>query len=243
LLFILAPIARGQNSWRAIQPGLERLDGTFDDYGETVRFVSVRLDPKKQAIRVIDTFHELRAKNALSTFSLREVSDKTHAALVVNAGATTSFSLPAPAGLLPIGGKTIHRASFSNDGTAEILCVEREHVSLIALRPGSPANCVDAVQKGPLLTPHFKSARSRNQRTIVALNRDGLVLIFVTLDGTSLSGVSEYLYSPKSALNIQSALNLDGSVSSGMILVSDKRPETIGNVDSLIASAIVISSR
>ena len=53
------PVADAQNNWISIRNGLEILQGSFADRGETIEFVIIRTDPKRNRIRVIDTYRQL----------------------------------------------------------------------------------------------------------------------------------------------------------------------------------------
>src|ERR1700722_1827843 len=104
-LLLCTVTATGQAKWSSIGPGLELADGSLVDKEQSVTFIMIRCDPKKNHVRVIDTFHELRQANSFAAFSVREVRSKTRASIVVNAGSTASYSIPAPVGLLQVGGK------------------------------------------------------------------------------------------------------------------------------------------
>lgn len=90
-----------------------------------------------------------------------------------------------------------------------------------------------------------KGVSGRSRRSTVALDDRGRLVLLVT-EPTTLSAVAAFLYKTELDLRVQSALNLDGSTSSGLIMTtgpSDTEPIVIGNVDGLVASAIVVTER
>lgn len=83
----------------------------------------------------------------------------------------------------------------------------------------------------------------RYRRTVVALDHEGRLLLLVTNEKTTLSALAAFLYTSKLDLKVQSALNLDGAASSGMLITIDSgqaKQVITGNVDGLVASAIAI---
>jgi hypothetical protein len=236
-------VAHSQNNWSEIKPGLERLNGEFSDHGRKVAFVALRCDPKKNKIRVVDTFHELKQVNALGAFSVREIRKKTDALIVVNAGGTVSYSVPAPAGYLKVNGAVLNGPSFGGENTG-IFCIMGTSVSIVPLSRNNLPKCTDAVQRGPILTPELLSILDepgqQHRRTVVATDSQGRLLIFVTKEGATLPAIAKFLFGSKITFDIGSALNLDGDMSSGMLLVTRGEEEVVGSVDSLIASAIAI---
>jgi len=249
LMSSFCSVAESQ-TWSTIQPGIERIDGKLSERGgESVAFVLLRCDPRRNSVRVIDTYHELKTANAYSAFSLREIGSKTGAAIVVNAGSTTSYTFPAPAGLLMAGSKVIHAPSYSSrEGVGEgIFCIAHEHLSIVAAPPTGLPKCADAVQRGPLLKrdslSDTKTSGERHRRTVVALDNVGRLLIIVTKEGATLSSISNLLYTSNINLGTVAALNMDGDSSSGLLIVAKGKPEAIGSVDGLVASAIAIYTR
>jgi uncharacterized protein YigE (DUF2233 family) len=235
--------AKAQDAWVVVKPGLEMLQGNFEDHGQKISFVLVRCDPRRNQVQIIDTFHELGRGNAYAAYSLRQVKAKTGAIIVTNAGSTASFSLPAPTGLLKIGGRIVSPVNRRAQ-TGGILCVNRERVSILALSDVGMASCTDAVQRGPYMSRESVSAQDsnlRSQRTAVAVDANGSLLILVTKEGITLSSLATFLYSSKLNLNVQAVLNLDGGVSSGLLATNGTSSEiAIGNTDALVASAVAI---
>lgn len=243
-LSVTAAYSQSSGEWRPIRPGVDLSQGSFKDRDQTVKFVALRIDPRQNQVRVVDTFQEIGRSRTSAAFSLREVQSKTKALIVVNAGSTASFALPAPVGLLKTRGKVVSAPNYlAKVDQPGIFCVIGNRVAIMPLLPQLP-NCIDAVQRYPVLSADSSQVEtSRSQRTVVAVDGGGRLLIFVTLDKTTLSGVAAFLYRSTPTMNIQSALNLDGGPSSGLILAGDPtgNGQTFGNIDGLVASAITIS--
>jgi uncharacterized protein YigE (DUF2233 family) len=245
------PIARAQESWTRIQPGLDLLRGRFEDRGQMISFALVKCDPRKNQVRIIDVFHELGKSNSFSAYSLRAVWHKTGADLVTNAGSTASYSLPAPAGLLQIRGRIVSPLNRQTQN-AGILCINRGKVAIVPVaQTGGVPKCTDAVQRGPYLTRESVSALDASQRfrrTAAAVDSDGNLLILVTDEGISLAALASFLYTSKLNLRVSAALNLDGAASSGLIatIMKSTRGESkivVGSTDGLIASSIAITNK
>lgn len=240
-LSVATATSQTRTAWTSVRPGVEFLDANFTDHGQTVSFVALRIDPRRNQVRIVDLFHEIGATNKFAAFSLRDVRKKTQAPIVVNAGSTASFSVPAPVGLLKTRGKVINPANYraQNGG---ILCVMGDRILIVPVSSKIP-NCGDAVQRGPLLSADTSGLdKSRFRRTVAAVDAKGNLLVLVTRDQATMGGIADFLYQSTPAMNIQTALNLDGDVSSGLIAPSDgtRKALEIGNVDGLIASAIAI---
>jgi len=242
-LLAFSAIAAGAGAWTTLQPGLEILQGFFDDHGQTVKFVLVKCDPAKNDVRVIDTYHDLGTGKSFAAFSIREVFNKTGALMAVNAGSTASFSLPIAVGLLMTHGKVVHQANLKSED-AGILCVAGAQVEITDLSSFRPQRCTYAVQRGPLLSPAYLSRvhdkGERYRRTVLAVDKENRLLVFVTSDKATWSGTAEFLYSARSGLQVRSALNMDADVSSGLLVSAAPRPLEVGSVDSLVASAVAI---
>jgi uncharacterized protein YigE (DUF2233 family) len=235
-----------QTQWKTLRPGLETLTSSFMDHEKTVTFMAVRCDPKSYRIRIINTLRAIASTNAFAAYSIKEISKATRALVVVNAGSTGSYSLPAPVGLLITDGMVVNPATPVKDGG--ILCVNGDHVAITPIMPKASLKCSDAVQRGPLLPngPPVQDAKGRYRRTVSAIDDKGRLLVLVTNENTTLAAVTALLYNPRLNLATQAALNLDGDTSSGMLLTTDTtrtKSIAIGNIDGLIASAIAIIDR
>jgi uncharacterized protein YigE (DUF2233 family) len=207
---------------------------------------AARCDPKINHIRVVSTLREIGASNAYAAFSISDVARATHALLVVNAGSTGSFSLPVPVGLLITDGKTINQMNRSTkDGG--VFCVSGDQLAIAPVLKMDARKCAQAVQRGPLLSSASSTGgtNERHRRTAVALDDKGRLVIVVTHDKTTLSALATFLYTSELVMKVQSALNLDGDASSGLLLddPSNGKRISIGNVDGLVASAIAVTGR
>ena len=247
MLFLGVGAAQCQMSWSATGSGCEWQLSTLQDSGREVGSVLLRCDPKLSEVRLIDTARALGKANSYAAFSLREVLNETHASIVVNAGSTTSYSVPSPAGLLKIGSTIVSKAKL-NDKNAGILCIKRDSVDIVRFSSTVPKGCLDAVQRGPFLSQDLTAANDGSgqfRRTVVAVDNGGRLLILVTKEGARLSAIAAFLYGPKLNLGIRAALNLDGGASSGLIFANDQgvKDAATGNVDGLVASAIAIRKR
>ena len=244
LLFVCSFNTASSQTWSSIRPGLQWFEGTFFDQSTPVSFVLFRVNPKLNVVRVIDTKQELSAENSFSEFSLREIRQKTKATIVVNAGSTKTFSFPDPLGLLKVKGKLVSRTNAQTPHGG-VLCLSGRAVSILPASSNPESKCTEAVQRGPLLPPTFRAFTSdwnvRSQRTMFAVDSEGQLLILTTRTSSSLAGAASFLYNQRPDLHIQTILNMDGSGSSGLLFgMSTADTLTVGNVSSLVASALAI---
>lgn len=235
-----------QNDWTTIRAGLETREASFVDNGQTVTLILVRVDPRRNSVRVIDMYHELgKAGGTLAAYSLKEAKRRTGAVIAVNAGSTASYSLPVPVGLLQVGGRIVNRINL-RALMGGILCINRDRVSITPVSANVAVNCIDAVQRGPYISSDAFKPEGHDQRyrrTVASVDNSGRLLILVTRQGSTLSGLASFLFSPQTGLSIQKALNLDGDRSSGLLVTRSDSEVEVGSTDALIASAIVIQSR
>jgi len=244
-LFAYSTPVTGDFVWSALRPGLEMEQGQFQDHGKSVRVVLLRCDPARNVVRVVDTFHEIGKGNALAAFSLREVMMKTGSLLAVNAGTSYSYSLPIPGGLLLTHGKIITPVNRQAHNSG-FLCVASDRLVITDLSGLRPENCAYAVQKGPLIFRETAASVSDfNHRTVIAVDEQQRLLILITEDAASLPGIAAFLYASSPELNVQSALNMEGGATSGLLIAPELKaqPSEVGNVDGLVASAIAVYSR
>jgi exopolysaccharide biosynthesis protein len=221
------------------------LQGQFQDHAKSVRFVLLRCEPTKHTVRVVDTFHEIGKGNALAAFSLREVMTKTDSLVAVNAGSTASYSLPIPVGLLVTRARVIAPIN-PQPRDSGFLCVAGNRLVITGLSGLRLENCSYAVQRGPVIdraSAHL--GIDWHLRTVIAIDTQQRLLILVTRDPATLNGIAAFLYAPSSDLNVQSALNMDGDASSGLLIAPQLKavPSEVGNVDGLVASAIAVCGK
>ena len=247
LCLIASSLFGSDEVWNVLRPGLETVNSNFRDQDTVVTFTAARCDPKIYRIRVVSTFREIGKANSYAAFSIREVARVTRALLVVNAGSTDSYSLPAPVGLLITDGITISgiARSAKNGG---VFCVAGDRLTIASVARMESQKCTDAVQRGPLLSSGSSAgeANERHRRTVAALDDKGRLVILVTHEETTLSALATFLYTSELVMKIQSALNLDGDASSGLLMIGDRdntKRIAIGNVDGLVASVIAITER
>lgn len=235
----------GDSRWLTLRPGVEVLRGEFSDRSGAVKFVLYRCDPVKTEIRVIDTFHDLGSGGTLGTFSLKDVI-KTGALLAANGGSTASYSIPIPVGLLMVHGKLISAPNLRAQEAPGFLCIAGNRMGIEEIKSFQSKACTYAVQRGPLLSrATARLVSSPYRRTVIAIDQRHQLLILVTIDKSTLSGIREFLYGDSADLKVQSALNMDGDTSSGLLVAPELRaePSEVGNVDSLLASAIAVYPR
>lgn len=252
LLILIFPIASLSQEWMTIRPGLGMLNGKLVDQRLEIEFVLIRYDSKRlNSLHVIDTYNSIAGK-AYSEYSIDEIRRITGATVVVNAGSTKSYNTPNPAGLLKIDGTVVSRIDRGVEHGG-LLCISRAGDLSIyeVLQTSDPmqisgSNCVDAVQRGPLLTsraPYVSETwNQRFRRTVAALDGDGNLYIMVTKDAATLTSVSDYFFGSQSNLRVKTLLNLDGDESSGLVVKgTGGTPSTVvGNVHGLVASALAI---
>lgn len=243
-LFCCLPVtAFGATSFATLRAGIEATWGTFPDNGQSVKFSLVRADPKRVGIRVADTLHELGRGNNLSAFSLRTLG-RAGALVAVNAGSTESYSVPIAAGLLVVRGRTVSPVN-RQAAAPGFVCINESRVSVVKLADLDIDNCPFAVQRGPILLPGVRpGANQPHRRTIVAVDSAGRLLLLVTADRATLGSVYDFLTSSRDVA-IVSAMNMDGDASSGMFVsptLGGQTPSEVGNIDALVASAIVLYS-
>ena len=245
VFLFLVSTAEGQAAWSTTTSGCGVANGTFNDHESQVSFVLLRCDPKRVEIRLVDSSSAIGKANSYAAFSLRELLEQTRASIVVNAGSTSSYSVPAPAGLLMIQGRLVGRPALGAEnavGFGGVLCIRGDQISIEEFSWPLTKQCQYAVQRGPILSRDFANDnKSRYRRTVVAVDAQGRLLVMVTKQVATLLSISSFLYS-QADLAIRSALNLDGDVSSGLMFADDQdvKDRVFGTVDGLIASAITI---
>jgi uncharacterized protein YigE (DUF2233 family) len=211
LVMSMSCLAQSRANWSAVRPGMDLQNGSFADHGESVGYVLFRVDPVKSRIRVIDTYHEIGKANSYAAFSIREVKAKTGASLVVNAGSTASFSIPAPVGLLQVNGRVVSPPNYTAKD-AGVLCFAVGRISIVSLSKDQRLECSQAVQRGPVLlpqTPPSTTGSQRHNRTIAAVDSKGRLIILVTSEPATLAAVKNFLYDSGGDLKVVSALNMD----------------------------------
>ena len=248
LSLVLFPLAARSQGWKQIQSNLDFLEGTFPDQDTPVSFTMIRVKASVAKVEIIDTFSLIGAHNPYAEFSLSEIQEKTKSLVAINAGSTKSFKQPDPAGLLIINRRLVSKAAHQvNNG---IFCITKAKMLILSGSNPDYSDCIYAVQRGPFLPPDFHqitdSLKGVAHRTVIALDDKNNLYILVTKDHSTLGAIAAFLYS-RTDFEIVSALNLDGSSSSGLIVESSPYTPgghgtsfSVGNVNGLVASGIIV---
>ena len=108
--------------------------------------------------------------NPYFTFSVRDVLNKRHAAIVANAGPTSSFSLRVPTGLPVIGGPSVP-TTLQRENSNGVLCI-RGQVATEELSSTAFKGCVDVVQRG---APDFVPPQVLSRGLLVNVTQDTVI--------------------------------------------------------------------
>lgn len=234
---VLSATPTGEVAWQVLRHGLERrLIKIYSGEGKQLESLyMLRVDPSSYDIAVA-----YRPSQALT---LSEWQTETNALIVMNGGFYTP-DLKATA-LVVVDGVT-HGKSYQ--GFGGMLAIRDSKVAIWALadQPYDPADKVDfALQSFPVLvTKHGGNVYSGEngqpaRRTVIAQDRAGRVLFIVAPWGAlSLAELGDYLASPE--LEIETALNLDGGASTGLLLAD---PEEGYPAFTAIPSVILVRPR
>ncbi len=201
--------------WLTLRQGLEqRVLNLLAEDGELLEhMVILRLDPAHYRFDV--------AYRPGEPLSLARWQEETGALLVVNGGFFTEEQLAT--GLLIADGQT-YGASYEGFGGMFAVTAEGPSLRWLAQQPYTPGEPMQAaLQAFPmLLTPGGAPGPSsddgqRARRTVAAQDSAGRVLFMVAARGHfTLYQLSRYLQA--SDLELDTALNLDGGASSGLLL-------------------------
>jgi hypothetical protein len=209
--------------WSSLQPGLERrLIRIYDDQKQQAEAVYIwRLDQKYFRM---DVAYDERPR------SLETWQKETNASVVVNGG---YFSIENeryfPNGLTIVNGEA---SGQSYDGFGGMLAIDEDSAELrwLVEKPyNSKEQLQGALQSFPILVKPggelgFGAERENHakaRRTVIGQDRDGRILFIIAPQGYfTLHQLSVYL--TESDLNLDTAFNLDGGGSTGL-LVADPR--------------------
>lgn len=209
------PTIPPDSGWQAVQPGLELRTIQFfgEDGRQTEELTMVRLDPAFYEFKV--AYHPGQPQ------TLREWQAETGALLLLNGGFFTETFYAT--GLTVIDGQ--HSGSSYGDfaGMFAVTAVGPE-VRWLAERPYDLNEPLQyALQAFPMLVKpggvvgYPEEDGDRARRTAVAQDVDGRILFIIAPWGSfTLHELSVWLV--ESDLNLNSALNLDGGTSSGLLL-------------------------
>ncbi len=225
------------SGWQAVEPGLELRQMRVSVGSVEERVVLVRLDPARFRFRVLYT---PGAGQRIAQWAAGQPT----AVLVVNGGYFTPEYRAT--GLLVSDGQATGVSYGDFAGMFAVLPDGRAEVRWLGAQPYDPDEAlVEAVQCFPMLVrpggelgfPAGGDDATPARRTVVAQDRQGRILFIVTDQGFfSLHELARWLL--ESDLEVDIALNLDGGVSSGLVLAA--RPAPV-QVDSLVAVPAVIA--
>jgi uncharacterized protein YigE (DUF2233 family) len=215
----------------------------------------LRINPRTAEIVTVTPTSQLDIRNQAGySYSLHDLAYKTGALALSNAGPTSNFNIPIPDGLLRTNGVQVSPLKENHAGGGVFCVTGNGQADIVGLEvstssPQSFDRCRSAVQAGPLLIVKGKpvsktvspaSDQQRWARTVVAVDSSGRVLLIVS-DPVTLAELSDRLLQMTFAAPIDSALNLDGGFSSGLIYQSaDFVLQQVGNTKTLIGSAILV---
>jgi hypothetical protein len=200
--------------WQVVRRGLERrVINTVDETGGGLSLYLLRIDPDYYSFDV--------GYRPGDPQSLLKWSEETGAMVVVNGGFFTEDDVAT--GLIVTDGVP---SGSSYQGFGGMFSVDEEgaHLRSLQQQPYSESEVLKAaLQSFPMLiTPggniaykYEKGEKAR--RTVVAMDRDRRMMIIISPSAAfTLAEMGAYLAS--SDLNLDSALNLDGGASTGLVL-------------------------
>ncbi len=241
LPFISPTLEPPDTGWQVLQPGLERrMIRLFNDQNQHIESLYIfRLD--QNLFRLDVAYRE-------TPLPLEDWQKETNALMIVNGGFFREENeKPIPNGLTIINGQA---SGSSYDGFGGMLAINDgwAEVRGLAQKPYAPGEPLWAgLQSFPLLVkpggeigfPAEFEDNIRARRTVVAQDKEGRILFIITPRGHfTLHQLSLYL--TQSDLNLDTALNLDGGPSSGVLL---SNPREIIPSQTLLPIVILVYAR
>lgn len=209
------PTPGTDTGWLPIRTGMEtRIQTIPIDNTLTEKVTMVRLDPALWQIKI--AYHPGEPQ------PLTAWQQETGADLVVNGGFFTPENVAT--GLVVVDGKP---SGQSYEGFGGMLVVFGDGVDIwpLAERPYQPDAAIQyGLQSFPMLVQageavFIREDEQRARRTAVAVDRNGRLLFIAAEQAAfTLAAFSHYLAA--SDLELETALNLDGGTSTGLLLVS-----------------------
>jgi uncharacterized protein YigE (DUF2233 family) len=205
------------SSWESLQPGLDRrvinLLSTEGSLLETIYIL--RVDPAAFRLNV--------AYQPEEPLDLIRWQEETGALIVVNGGFFTDSN--EATGVIVVDGRATG-VSYSDFGGMLVIKKTGPELRWLPVQPYDPAEPLDAgLQSFPMLvTPGGQTGIAEEdglpaRRTVIGRDTTGRFIFLVAASGTfTLHEMSLYLVG--SDLDLDSALNLDGGASSGMLLAN-----------------------
>ncbi len=224
--------------WRAVAPGIEYRELRVEIGAQADRLRIARVDPAQARVRVLyqpdsprRVSEWLGSTQAQLVINGNYFDPQNHAlGLIISDGTRTGVNYEGFGGMLAINGDTVKvRANVSEPYRQdEPLTFALQNFPMLVL-PGGQANT--QIDDNERLAPRSVVAQDRSGRIVFVISPS---LMF------TLTGLGQWLAS--SDLDIDTALNLDGGTSSGL-LVRDET-QTVG-VDSWVnvPSVIVVDNR
>ena len=211
-----SPTPLRDSGWEEIAQGLEKREWrVYADDSPIHYLFLVRLDPAYYRFDI--------AYSPGSSQLLSQWLQQTGADLVVNGGFFTDQYQAT--GLIIVGGQP-SGVSYDFGGMVTIRDGQPS-LRWLSAEPYQPTELIDAaLQSFPVLilpngqagvTPSADGADERARRTVIAIDREGRV-IFLVVDSISFTLPELANFLLQSDLNLQTALNLDGGTSSGLLL-------------------------
>lgn len=236
-------------AWQEIAPGVEfsRTNHRVTETGTTITVDAIRADPKVVGIGVFDTYSTLSvAKGKYADYSLRETAKVVQSIAAINGGFTQSFTLPIPNGLVIQDDKVQSPLNSKSRTQTGIFCISSNGARIVDLARFEVGACRDAVQSGPKIVeyPALNGISRRAKAyalSVVGIDAEGRVILAHTTEAP-LFDIADILRSPEKdgGFGCQAALNLSGDVQSGLLYVKDGQRNSVGEIDSTIASVIAI---
>lgn len=231
LLFTCTPVL-GTDAWKHAARGLDVLEARFPHHpgGGTFGLLAVRADAAHYRLRVLAS-PDLR--RAVRSDDLRR---QTRAVLVVNG---PFFDTDGRAmGLVVSAGRVLQRMPPPSPANGAVLAVKGGKVWIAGRDALRLDGVTEAVQCAPRLladgqaTSGILDADRRSPRTVVALTRDGHILVVCTTswaDGASFTEMQDALR--RAPFDAVDAMALDGGRSSQMSLKAGKVQRDLPGVD------------
>ncbi len=208
------PVPLPDSGWLPLRPGLEQRTIFVNDGRTQEQITALRLDMSQYTLRI--------AYRPGAPLTLADWQAETGALLLVNGGFFTPEQVAT--GRIVIEGQG---SGVSYVGFGGMLAVSEAGVEVRALaeRPYAPDEPLQfALQSFPVLVQQGAAAYEEEddrtaRRTAVGIDADGRLLFFLAnWGGFSLRQFSLFLAAPEWAWGLQTALNLDGGASSGLLL-------------------------
>ena len=242
-------------TWNDIGPGIRFAKvGIGQDGLSTVtliRYSVAMYRTRPFAMKQLADMHRTAQVYSPPSYSLAELRQFVPgAALLASAGTTKSFSDPVPAGWLRTLGRNLEALAPKDRTLDGVVCLVADgKVSILGVAEAARRldYCEAGFQAGPLLVLQGKPTGSEFKgslsRVIIGITGGDVLLGYSPSASTALLGCA--LTAPK--VGVVDAINLQGHTMGGISLsdglskaVSNER---LGNVDALIASAIIVEPR